>query len=41
MNVFLPYTALPFPAPKKIVLLEYIAASGNADSALLFDGFSL
>ena len=36
MNVFLPSTAL-----KKIVFLEYIVASGNADCALLFDGFSL
>ena len=32
---------LPFPASKKIVFLEYIVASGNADRALLFDGFSL
>ena len=41
MNVFLPSTAFAFPASKKIVFLEYVVASGNADGALLFDGFSL
>ena len=32
---------LLFPALKKVVFLEYTDASGNADCALLFDGFSL
>ena len=42
MNVFLPSTAFAFSfLEKKIVFLEYIDASGNADCALLFDGFSL
>ena len=41
MNVFCLLLPLPFPASKKIVFLEYIVASGNADCALLFDGFSL
>ena len=40
MNVFCLLMPLPFPASKKIVFLEYIVASGNADCALLFDGFS-
>ena len=41
MNAFLPSTAFAFSCLKKIVFLEYIVASGNADRALLFDGFSL
>ena len=41
MNVFCLLMLLPFPASKKIVFLEYIVGSGNADCALLFDGFSL
>ena len=41
MNVFCLLLPLPFPASKKIVVLEYVVASGNADLSLLFDGFSL
>ena len=36
MNVFLPSTTFAFPTSKKIVFLEYVVASGNADCALLF-----
>ena len=41
MNAFLPSTAFAFSCLEKIVFLEYNVASGNADRALLFDGFSL
>ena len=33
--------SLPFPALKKIVFVEYLVVSEDADCALLFDGFSL